>query len=236
MKKNLIILFTILFMLMASPPLTNLAYARGWGWGPSICIGGFFGALLGWILGTQTPRPVVVAQPPPPPPICQREIPGHWEQRWNLQGFYERMWVPLHVESFPCRASSPQLLPPPHPPLTAPPAPYDPSPVAPSPSHGYNEPAPTTREPGTGKFHLRLPLVRLRQILTQKDVKCGHQPVSFTMSHAGIRKNRLWKPFQCPTSPGRIIPASSPFYPGYQRFLSKDRSFFTSSSPVQQPL
>lgn len=137
-------------MLMASPPLTDLAYARGRGWGPSICIGGFFGALFGWMLGSQTPRPVVVAQPPPPPPMCQREVPGHWEQRWNPQGFYERMWVPSHFERFPCSASSPQPLPPP-PPLPAPPAPYDPSPVAPSPSPGYNEPPPTTREPGTGE-------------------------------------------------------------------------------------
>ena len=154
MKKNLIVLFTILFMLMASPPLTNMAYAHGWGWGPSICIGGFFGALFGWILGTQTPRPVVVVQPPPPPPMCQREVPGHWEQRWNPQGFYERMWVPRYVESFPCSASSRQLLPPPPPPLHAPPAPYDPSLVAPPPSQGHNEPPPTTREPGTGEVLL----------------------------------------------------------------------------------
>jgi len=169
MKKNLIVLFTILFMLMASPPLTSLAYAHGGGWGPSICIGGFFGALFGWILGTQTPRPVVVVQPPPPPPMCQREVPGHWERRWNPQGFYERMWVPRYVESFPCSASSPQLLPPPPPPpLNAPPAPYDPSPVAPPPpspgltpppsvvaplpSQGYKEPPPTTQEPGTGNI------------------------------------------------------------------------------------
>ena len=151
MKKNLIVLFTILFMLMASPPLTNMAYAHGWGWGPSICIGGFFGALFGWILGTQTPRPVVVVAPSPPLPMCQREVPGHWEQRWNPQGFYERMWVPRYVESFPCSASSPQLLPPPPPPLNTPPAPYDPSLVAPPPSQGHNEPPPTTGEPGTGE-------------------------------------------------------------------------------------
>ena len=139
-------------MLMASPPLTNLAYAHGGGWGQGICVGGIFGALFGWILGTQTPRPVVVAQPPPP--MCQRHVPGHWEQRWNPQGFYVRMWVPPYVESFPCSALSPQRLPPlppPPPPLNAPPAPYDPSLVAPPPSQGHDEPPPTTREFGAGE-------------------------------------------------------------------------------------
>jgi hypothetical protein len=60
--------------------------------------------------------------------------------------------------------------------------------------------------------YLLLRLVRSHPTPTKDDVKSGHQPVSFTMSHGGIHRNKRWKPFQCLISLGRIILVSSPFY------------------------
>ena len=62
---------------------------------PGICLGGALGAALGC---TAASRPVA------PPPMCYREVPGHWEDRWNpYSGYYERTWIPPHTESYPCR-------------------------------------------------------------------------------------------------------------------------------------
>jgi len=82
-----------------------------------------------------------------------------------------------------------------------------------------------------GKFYLRLPLVRLRQILTQKDVKSGHRPVSFTMRHAGIHRPRLWRLFLFPISLGKIIPASN-----HPQFSYRENSLGIGSCQAERQL
>ena len=110
-----------------------------------------------------------------------------------------------------------------------------------------------------GKFYFRLSLVRLRQILTQKDVKSGRRPVSFTTSHAGMPRPRLCRLFPFPILLGKIFPASNhpQFY--YEEdslgirscqterelftkieidgmVLAGTKTFFFTSSPEQSPL
>ncbi|MDH4266450.1 MAG: hypothetical protein OEW45_12480, partial [Deltaproteobacteria bacterium] len=65
---------------------------------PGFCLGGALGGALGCMAASRPMEP----PPPPPPPMCYREVPGHWEERWNPNsGYYERVWIPPHTERYP---------------------------------------------------------------------------------------------------------------------------------------
>ncbi len=76
-----------------------MADARGGGWhgfGAGLCIGLPLGCLLA--------RPAVAAPPPPPPPpTCYRQVPEHWETRWDphAQRYYS-VYHPPSVVPYPC--------------------------------------------------------------------------------------------------------------------------------------
>ena len=82
---------------------------------------------------------------------------------------------------------------------------------------------------------LGLRRVRLLQILIKKDAKSGHRRVSFTTSHAGIHRPRLWRLFPFPILTGKIIPASNHpqfFYRGNPlgiRSCQSERQLFTET-------
>ena len=102
MIKKWILLVILSTVLIWVPAIANARRGGARGDGdflPAFCLGGALGGALGCMAAS---RPV--APPPPPPPMCYREVPGHWEDRWNpYLGYYERMWIPPHTESYPCR-------------------------------------------------------------------------------------------------------------------------------------
>jgi len=101
MIKKWVLLVILCTVLIWVPAIANAR--REGGFLPGFCLGGALGGALGCMAAS---RPVAPSPPlpPPPPPMCYREVPGHWEGRWNpYSGYYERMWIPLHTESYPCR-------------------------------------------------------------------------------------------------------------------------------------
>ena len=98
MIKKWILLVILNTVLIWGPAIANARHGGGRGdedFLSGICLGGALGAALGCMAAS---RPVA------PPPMCYREVPGHWEDRWNpYSGYYERTWIPPHTESYPCR-------------------------------------------------------------------------------------------------------------------------------------
>ena len=98
MIKKWILLVILCTALIWVPAIANARHGEE-GFLRGLCLGGALGGALGCMAASRPAAP-----PPPPPPICYREVPGHWGERWNPYfGYYERMWIPLHTESYPCR-------------------------------------------------------------------------------------------------------------------------------------
>ena len=93
MKRKWILLGILCTVLIWAPAIANAR--RDEGFLPGLCLGGALGGALGCMAAS---RPVA------PPSMCYREVPGHWIDRWNpYLGYYERMFIPPHTESYPCR-------------------------------------------------------------------------------------------------------------------------------------
>ena len=102
MIKKWILLVVLCTSLIWAPVIANARHGHD-DVLPALCLGGAIGAALGCMAAS---RPVAIPPPPPPPPppTCYREIPGHWEDRWDPHfGHYDRIWIPPHTESYPCR-------------------------------------------------------------------------------------------------------------------------------------
>jgi len=93
MIKKWILLVILCTALIWVPIIANARHDGDFSRG--LCLGGALGVALGCMAAS---RPVE------PPPTCYREVPGHWEDRWNpYSGYYERVWIPPYTERYPCR-------------------------------------------------------------------------------------------------------------------------------------
>ena len=93
----------IIVLVVAALALPQVAQARDGRFGPGgICIAGILGFLLGGAVASHPP-----AVPPPyyvPPSQCFREVPEHWETRWDPGlNAYVRELIPRHFVRIPCR-------------------------------------------------------------------------------------------------------------------------------------
>ncbi len=94
----------IIILVVMALALPQVAQAHG-RFGPGgICIAGILGFLLG---GAVASHPPVVPPPYPyyvPPSQCLREIPEHWETRWDsYYNAYVREFVHRHYIRIPCQ-------------------------------------------------------------------------------------------------------------------------------------
>ncbi len=107
MKKPIV--FTMVLSLLLVPLLVQPASARSSGFWPGVVVGVGSAILMGHIFHPPRvyyyeTRPAYVYPPPaaycPPPAPIHRErwIPGHWVERTDPYGNFERYWVPGHWE------------------------------------------------------------------------------------------------------------------------------------------
>ena len=64
------------------------------------------GGILGFLIGAAAshPPPSYYAPPYAHPSQCFREVPEHWEMRWDpYRNAYAREWIPRHYVRIPCQ-------------------------------------------------------------------------------------------------------------------------------------
>lgn len=95
MAKAILLIFLSAALLL-TPVMAHARHGGGWnGFGAGLCIGLPLGCLL---------ASPAVAAPPPPPATCYRNVPEHWETRWDPVGQrYYSVYHPAEVIPYPCR-------------------------------------------------------------------------------------------------------------------------------------
>jgi hypothetical protein len=92
-----LLLIVLSAAVVLTPVIVDARHGNGWeGVGAGLCIGLPLGCLLA--------QPAAAPPPPPPPATCYRNIPEHWETRWDPVGQrYYSIYHPPQVVSYPCR-------------------------------------------------------------------------------------------------------------------------------------